>query len=84
MWCIPPLASGVFVAPMEDVLDVYQRPYDPKYPQVCIDETNKQLVGEVRDALPTTPEHCQKYDSEYVRNGWGGLALHHGEPVHRD
>ncbi len=45
-WCIPPKQSGEFVWRMEDVLDVYCRPYDPRVPQVCMDETNKQLLGE--------------------------------------
>lgn len=75
MWCIPPLASAEFVSAMEDVLAVYERPYDPRYPQVCLDETNKQLIGEVRDPLPMTPGHCQKYDSEYVRNGTANLFI---------
>ncbi len=44
-WCIPPKQSGEFVWRMEDVLDVYCRPYDPRVPQVCMDETNKQLLG---------------------------------------
>ncbi len=60
---------------MEDVLDVYERPYDPRYPQVCLDETSKQLIGEVRDPLPMTADHCQKYDSEYVRNGTANLFV---------
>jgi len=60
---------------MEDVLDVYERPYDPRYPQVCLDETSKQLIGEVRAALPMTPDHCQKYDGEYVRNGTANLFI---------
>jgi len=75
MWCIPPLASGEFVAPMEDVLDVYERPYDPAYPQVCLDETSKQLIGEVRQPLPMTPGQPRKYDSEYVRNGTANLFV---------
>ncbi len=75
MWCIPPLASGEFVAPMEDVLDVYERPYDPQYPQVCLDETSKQLIGEVRDPLPMTPGQPRRYDSEYVRNGTVNLFV---------
>jgi transposase len=74
MWCIPE-ASCEFVSAMEDVLDVYQRPYDQAYPQVCLDESNKQLIGEVREPLPTTPDHCQKYDSEYVRNGTANLFV---------
>ena len=44
-WCIPE-ADADFVAKMEDVLEVYQRPYDPLRPVVCIDETNKQLIEE--------------------------------------
>ena len=53
---------------MEDVLDVYQRPYDPLCPVVCIDETNKQLVKETR--IPCAPGHPEKkIDSEYERNG---------------
>ena len=74
-WCIPPLASGEFVAPMEDVPDVYQRPYDPRHPQVCLDETGKQLIGEVRDPLPMTPGESVKYDGAYARNGTANLFI---------
>ena len=52
---------------MEDVLDVYQRPYDPLNPVVCIDETNKQLIKETR--IPCAPGQPEKVDSEYERNG---------------
>jgi hypothetical protein len=52
---------------MEDVLDVYQLPYDPLNPVVCIDETNKQLIKETR--IPCTPGQSEKVDSEYERNG---------------
>lgn len=54
---------------MEDVLEVYQRPYDPKRPQVCLDELSKQLVAEVRKPLPVLPGQTIRYDAEYVRNG---------------
>lgn len=54
---------------MEDVLDVYTRPLDPKRPLVCMDEISKQLVGEVRPALPARPGDPERYDVEYVRNG---------------
>ena len=54
---------------MEDVLDVYERPYDEKRPVVCMDEKPYQLLGEVREALPMTPGSDRKTDSEYVRNG---------------
>jgi hypothetical protein len=52
---------------MEDVLDVYQRPYDPLNPVVCIDETSKQLIGETR--IPCAPGQPEKVDYEYERNG---------------
>ena len=52
---------------MEDVLEVYQRPYDPLIPVVCIDETNKQLIKETR--IPCSPGQSEKVDSIYVRNG---------------
>ena len=52
---------------MEDVLDVYQRPYDLMNPVVCIDETNKQLIGELR--IPCAPGQPEKVDYEYERNG---------------
>ncbi len=48
-WCLPPEANAEFVWHMEDVLDVYQRPVDPKRPQVCLDETSRQLLGEGRN-----------------------------------
>ena len=51
-WCLPPKANGEFVYHMEDVLAVYKRPYDPRRPQVCLDEASKQLVGEVRQPVP--------------------------------
>lgn len=54
---------------MEDVLDVYQLPLDPGHPVVCMDESNKQLVGEVAAAIPMAPRHGQIIDHEYVRNG---------------
>jgi hypothetical protein len=54
---------------MEDVLDVYTRPYDPRRPQVCLDETSRQLLAEVRPPLPPAPNRPARYDAEYVRNG---------------
>ena len=54
---------------MEDVLDVYQRPYDPAYPVVCMDESPKQLIGEVVPPLPARPGSVEKLDAEYVRHG---------------
>lgn len=53
---------------MEDVLDVYELPRDPRFPLVCMDEKPYQLLGEVREPLPLRPGDAQKVDSEYVRN----------------
>lgn len=60
---------------MEDVLSVYQLPYDADYPVVCMDESNKQMVGEVHPPIPITPGHCQILDHEYVRNGVADIFL---------
>ena len=54
---------------MEDVLDIYEMPYDPAIPVVCMDEKPYQLLGGVRDPLPMRPGDTQKIDSEYARNG---------------
>lgn len=54
---------------MEDVLDVYELPYDPQRPVVCMDEKPYQLLGEAREPLPMRPGDDLKIDSEYVRNG---------------
>ena len=60
---------------MEDVLDVYHAPYDPLFPLVCMDESNKQLVGEVHDPLAPAPGRGQIIDHEYVRNGVAEIFL---------
>ena len=60
---------------MEDVLEVYWRPYDPKRPVVCLDETFKQLIGETREPLPARPGAVERYDHVYVRNGVASLFL---------
>lgn len=54
---------------MEDVLEVYHLPYDPAYPVVCMDESCKQLIGEVRQPIPGKPGQPRRIDDEYVRNG---------------
>jgi transposase len=54
---------------MEDVLEVYHMPYDPDYPVVCMDESCKQLVGEVHDPIPCAPGQPLRIDDEYIRNG---------------
>lgn len=60
---------------MEDVLDVYTRPYDPRRPQVCLDETSRQLVAETRTPLPPAPGQPARHDPEYGRAGVVNLFL---------
>ena len=54
---------------MEDILEVYSRPYDAARPALCMDETNQQLIGEVRSNLPVAPGQPERWEHEYVRNG---------------
>jgi DDE superfamily endonuclease len=75
MWCLPPKQSAEFVYHMEDVLAVYHRPYDAQRPVVCVDETFRQLVGEVREPLPMHPGAGERYDSVSVRNGVASVFL---------
>jgi len=75
MWCIPPQHNAAFVADMEQVLDVYQRPADPRYPVICMDESNKQLLGDVQPALPVQPGQGKKEDCNYERHGTGNLFI---------
>jgi hypothetical protein len=74
-WCIPPEANAEFVAAMEDVLEVYQRPPDPRRPLVCMDEASKQLVKEIRPRHPAQPGHPARSDAEYERAGVRNLFL---------
>jgi DDE superfamily endonuclease len=60
---------------MEDVLEVYTRPYDPRFPQVCLDETSKQLLRDARPPQPATPGRAARVDSEYARGGVMNLFL---------
>lgn len=66
---IPPEQNGSFVANMEMVLDVYKRPFDPRFPVVCMDESPKQLIGETKIPIPASVGTAAKYDYEYKRNG---------------
>lgn len=75
MWCIPPDEDARFVCAMENVLEVYARPYDPKRPVVCLDEAAKQLLGEVRPPLSVKPGQPQRYDNEYERHGTCALFM---------
>jgi hypothetical protein len=60
---------------MEDVLEVYQRPQDPTYPVVCVDETSKQLIAETRVPIPAKPGRPARHDYEYERNGTANLFM---------
>ena len=60
---------------MEDVLAVYQRPYDPRFPQVCMDEASKQLLDHVAPPLPLAPGQPAREDYEYVRGGTANLFI---------
>jgi hypothetical protein len=60
---------------MEDVLDVYHRPYDENRPLVCLDEASKQLIGEVIEPIPAEPGQPERFDYEYTRNGTANLFM---------
>ena len=60
---------------MEDVLEVYTRPYDPKRPQVCMDETSKQLLADIQEPLAMQPGQSERYDYEYERKGVANLFM---------
>lgn len=74
-WVIPPKQNADFVAAMEDVLEVYQRPYDPARPVVCLDEQSKQLTKETRAPISAAPGHPARVDYEYERNGTANLFM---------
>jgi len=68
-------ASAAFVANMEDVLEVYQRPRDPRRPLVCLDETSKQLIKETRTPIAAKPGQPARHDYEYERKGVANLFM---------
>jgi hypothetical protein len=73
-WCIGKV-DAKFVAKMEDVLDVYQRPHDAAKPVICIDEKSKELHAEVREPIPARPGRVGYNDCEYKRNGTANLFM---------
>jgi len=74
-WKIAPKANAAFVAAMEDVLDLYARPFDPKRPLVCFDESNKEQHIEVITPLPCAPGEPERFESEFERNGVSNLFM---------
>ncbi len=74
-WCIPPAQDAEFCWRMEDVLAVYTRAYDPRRPQVCLDETSRQLLAEVTPPRPVAPGRPAREDYEYERRGVCNLFL---------
>lgn len=74
MWCIPQFDLD-YVARMEDVLDLYAQPADPKRPVVCFDETPRQLIGETREPVPAKPGQVERFDYEYKRNGTANVFV---------
>jgi len=72
-FCIPPEKNAAFVQAMEDVLDVYHRPYDPARPQVCLDETSKQLLEHTRVPIAASPGKRARVDDEYKRCGTANI-----------
>lgn len=74
-WVIPPESDCEFAACMEDVLDVYARPYNPLVPVVCMDEQPIQLLGETRKPIPATKNHAKRVDYEYERAGTASIFM---------
>ena len=74
-WVIPPEADAEFVAHMEEVLDTYEKPYDPACPVLCMDEQPVQLVKETRRPIPATRKHAQRIDYEYERAGTASIFM---------
>jgi hypothetical protein len=74
-WSIPPEQNAEFVWRMEDVLEVYTRPYDERFPQVCLDEKSKQLLADVREPVPAGKGCPARQDYEYERKGTANLFI---------
>lgn len=72
MWCVAEL-DAEYIEKMENVLDVYERPYDPKQPVVCLDERPMPLRGDKRVRRPARPGRAARYDYEYIRLGTANI-----------
>ena len=74
-WVIPPEADAEFVAGMEEVLETYEKPYDPSCPVLCMDEQPVQLLKETRIPIPATAKHAKRVDYEYERAGTANIFM---------
>lgn len=74
-WVIPPECDAEFVASMEDVLETYEKPYDPAHPVICMDEQPVQLIRDVKAPIDETIEHAQRVDYEYERAGIANIFM---------
>lgn len=74
-WCIPPDQNAAFVAAMEDVLSVYARPYDERFPVICMDEKPVQLFANARKSFHSKDGRIEYEDNEYIRNGTASIFL---------
>lgn len=75
MWCISPTANAAFVCAMEDILEIYRRPYNADKPLVCMDELAKQLIKEIRRPESAEPGKAARIDYEYERNGVSNVFM---------
>ena len=74
MWCILEL-TDTYIERMMDILEVYERPYDPLEPVICLDEKSIQLLAHTRGPLPVKPGTPERYDSEYERKGTANIFV---------
>lgn len=74
-WVIPPEADGEYVAALEEVLETYAQPYDPRQPVLCMDEQPVQLLKETRVPIAATKDHARRVDYEYERAGTASVFL---------
>jgi hypothetical protein len=74
-WVIPPKQDGEFVACMEEVLETYEKAYEPQHPVLCMDEQPVQLLKETRVPIEATKEHGKRVDYEYERNGTASIFM---------
>ena len=74
-WVIPPEADAEFVAHMEEVLETYEKPYNPNVPVLCMDEQPVQLLKETRSPIAATAKHGKRVDYEYERAGTAAICM---------